>query len=186
MKKLNVLVAIVFGCVSMTSFGQVFSGSGTMNVEAELVIPLTVSGTLLDFQKVAIPATGNRDDHVQGDGSMYSAATSTATTADGAQTDFEGSPTVSTVTIKGTPSTAIQLTAAASSNLTNAGGSTIEFVPKYYSFGATTAAAMTTSLNSSGELKLSLGGNIKVVGQDDSSPSTPGVYTGTTTLSAQY
>ncbi|QMU64459.1 MAG: hypothetical protein GKR88_09285 [Flavobacteriaceae bacterium] len=158
MKKLNVLVAIVFGCVSMTSFGQVFSGSGTMNVEAELVIPLTVSGTLLDFQKVAIPATGNRYYHVQGDGSMYSAATSTATTADGAQTDFEGSPTVSTVTIKGTPSTAIQLT----------------------------AAAMTTSLNSSGELKLSLGGNIKVVGQDDSSPSTPGVYTGTTTLSAQY
>ncbi|QMU63815.1 MAG: hypothetical protein GKR88_05590 [Flavobacteriaceae bacterium] len=61
----------MFFYISIASFGQVFSGSTSINVEGELVVPLTVTGSLLGFQKVAIPATGERYYHVLGDGSMF-------------------------------------------------------------------------------------------------------------------
>ncbi len=188
MKKSNLVVALVFSLVSMTSFSQVFSGSGSMDVEAELVIPLTVSGSILNFQRVAIPATGVRYYHVEGDGNMFSASSGLHyTTADGVQTDFEGSPIVSTVVIKGNPNTPFNIAIPVNSFLSNSNGSSIEFAPRGFLYGTNTYATTTgNSLDANGEFYLSLGGNIKVSGQDSATPSTPGVYTGTTVLAVYY
>ncbi|QMU63783.1 MAG: hypothetical protein GKR88_05405 [Flavobacteriaceae bacterium] len=65
---------------------------------------------------------------------MFSSSTSgSSAIADGSQTDFEGSPIVSTVLIKGTPNTRVYWTSGGSSLLSNANGSTITFTPQYYS-----------------------------------------------------
>ncbi|QMU65045.1 MAG: DUF4402 domain-containing protein [Flavobacteriaceae bacterium] len=190
MNKSNLLIAFVLTCVSMASFGQVFSGSGSMSVEAELVIPLTVTGSTLDFQKVAIPATGIRYYHVKGDGSMFSSNTgSPFSSADGAQTDFEGSPTVGTMTINGTPNTSFSISSLTNTVLTNSDGATVEFYRSSYQFGTASYINFTPntySLDGNGEFKMSIGGFIKVYGQDEATPSTPGVYTGTTTLTVSY
>jgi hypothetical protein len=58
MKLTKIILTAGFLCISMTSFGQTVLGSGSIDVRAELISPITVTGTLLDFKKVAIPSTG--------------------------------------------------------------------------------------------------------------------------------
>lgn len=190
----NLFLAVALVCASMSSFAQTFSGSGSMDVEAELLIPLTVTGSLLDFNKVAIPAVGVRYYVVKGDGSMLSNTTSgTESSASGDQNDFEGSPTVSTVTINGTPDVSVQINSNNAITMTNDddGSQTLAY-PRFFEFGTTNYIATNASggatvvLNSAGELQLSMGGLFKVFGLDQYSPNTPGIYRGVAVLTAQY
>ena len=186
MKISKLILTLALVATSMTSFGQLFNTSGTMTAEAELIVPLTVTGTNMDFKRVAIPATGDRYYHVLGDGSMFSASTSTATSGDGAQIDFEGSPTLGSVVVKGSPNAAVQLSTNGLVTMSNAGGDTIQYRPWFYDYGTTTLTITSIVLNGSGEYPMHLGGWIKVMGADNATPSTPGAYTGYAILTAQY
>ena len=192
MKKLNLYATLFIICAGTAAFGQDLSAEKNVDVKAELVLPITIESTLLDFKKVVIHPTGVRFYHVRGDGSMYSSNSGTALNPIGPQTDFQGSPTVSSVTFTGMPDTPINITGGNGRiYLTNEDGDALGYYPRYYINGSATeitsgTGSFTRTLNSEGKFFMSLAGQIIVNGLDQDTPSEPGIYTGTTLLTAQY